>query len=43
MPSKPGSDVFTLGDLSPKVIVDIYRVILVMMLVRIPTTKSEKW
>jgi hypothetical protein len=34
----PSSDIFTLGDLLPKVIVDTYRVILVILLVRSPTT-----
>jgi len=34
----PSSDIFTLGDLPLKVIVDTYRVILVILLVHFPTT-----
>jgi hypothetical protein len=33
----PSSNIFTLGDLPPKVIVDTYRVILVILLVVFPT------
>jgi hypothetical protein len=32
----PSSDIFMLGDLLPKVIVDIYRVMLIILLVACP-------
>jgi hypothetical protein len=39
----PSSNVLTLGDLPPKVIVDTFGVILVILFVAFPAAQSEKW